>query len=259
MPLPTTLPLPVPHTPQNISLPERPPQHHPYSQMSHFPNGLPQNPNFIDTKSPSAPAPGSFVSIPTVKPPKTSLKRLYPAFSEDDDSAPAPVSNGPSSEAQPQPQAEPVKEEVDMTAMISNPSNSTHAMNNTPHFVPASNQLPSPGLSEPKLASKEPSPSPQVEEPSLVTPSPAFDALPTPPTSRPELYSIIGQVGEGTFGKVYKARNTVNNVHVALKRIRMESEKDGFPVTAMREIKLLQSLRHDNVVRLYEMMVSSGV
>jgi CTD kinase subunit alpha len=38
----------------------------------------------------------------------------------------------------------------------------------------------------------------------------------------------------------------------------MESERDGFPVTAMREIKLLQSLRHQNIVRLYEMMVSHG-
>lgn len=76
--------------------------------------------------------------------------------------------------------------------------------------------------------------------------------------SRNELYTIISQVGEGTFGKVYKARNTVTKVHVALKRIRMATEKDGFPVTAMREIKLLQSLRHENVVRLYEMMVSNG-
>lgn len=76
--------------------------------------------------------------------------------------------------------------------------------------------------------------------------------------SHKDLYRIINQVGEGTFGKVYKAQNTLNGGHVALKRIRMESEKDGFPVTAMREIKLLQSLRHENVVRLYEMMVSRG-
>jgi len=77
-------------------------------------------------------------------------------------------------------------------------------------------------------------------------------------TSCKDLYVIVSQVGEGTFGKVYKARNVITNVHVALKRIRMEAEKDGFPVTAMREIKLLQSLRHNNVVRLYEMMVSNG-
>lgn len=76
--------------------------------------------------------------------------------------------------------------------------------------------------------------------------------------SRTELYAIVGQVGEGTFGKVYKAQNTVTKRHVALKRIRMESEKEGFPVTAMREIKLLQSLSHENIVRLYEMMVSNG-
>ncbi|KAL0574538.1 kinase subunit of RNA polymerase II carboxy-terminal domain kinase I [Marasmius crinis-equi] len=80
-----------------------------------------------------------------------------------------------------------------------------------------------------------------------------------PPASvQAEVYSIVSQVGEGTFGKVYKARNTLTGAHFALKRIRMETEKEGFPVTAMREIKLLQSLRHDNVVRLHEMMVSSG-
>lgn len=73
-----------------------------------------------------------------------------------------------------------------------------------------------------------------------------------------EAFSIMTQVGEGTFGKVYKARNNTTNAIVALKRVRMEAEKDGFPVTAMREIKLLQSLRHDNVVRLHEMMVSNG-
>lgn len=73
-----------------------------------------------------------------------------------------------------------------------------------------------------------------------------------------QLYSIMNQVGEGTFGKVYKAQSTVSGVYVALKRIRMETERDGFPVTAMREIKLLQSLSHENIVRLYEMMVSNG-
>jgi len=91
-----------------------------------------------------------------------------------------------------------------------------------------------------------------VREPEMTRPN-------TPSKSSDELYTIVSQVGEGTFGKVYKARNTVSGLYVALKRIRMESERDGFPVTAMREIKLLQSLRHDNIVRLYEMMVSNGI
>lgn len=45
---------------------------------------------------------------------------------------------------------------------------------------------------------------------------------------------------------------------VALKKIRMEGEKDGFPVTAVREIKLLQSLKHENVVSLQEVMVEAN-
>lgn len=65
-------------------------------------------------------------------------------------------------------------------------------------------------------------------------------------------------MGEGTYGQVFKARSERTGAIVALKKIRMDSEKDGFPVTAMREIKLLQALRHENVVRLHEMMVTRG-
>ncbi|KAG0222730.1 kinase subunit of RNA polymerase II carboxy-terminal domain kinase I, partial [Actinomortierella wolfii] len=73
-----------------------------------------------------------------------------------------------------------------------------------------------------------------------------------------DLYERVGQVGEGTYGKVYKARNKQTGEFVALKRIRMEAEKDGFPITAMREIKLLRTLNHRHVVSLRELMVSKG-
>ncbi|KAK9463990.1 kinase-like domain-containing protein [Lipomyces oligophaga] len=72
------------------------------------------------------------------------------------------------------------------------------------------------------------------------------------------VYDRIAQVGEGTYGKVYKAINFVTKERVALKRIRMEAERDGFPITALREIRLLQSVRHENVVSLLEMMVEKG-
>ncbi|SMQ53516.1 unnamed protein product [Zymoseptoria tritici ST99CH_1A5] len=62
-------------------------------------------------------------------------------------------------------------------------------------------------------------------------------------------------VGSGTYGKVYKAIHVYTGGMVALKKIRMEGERDGFPVTAIREIKLLQSLNHANVVALLEVMV----
>ena len=62
-------------------------------------------------------------------------------------------------------------------------------------------------------------------------------------------------VGSGTYGKVFKAIHVYTKDLAALKKIRMDGEKDGFPVTAVREIKLLQSLKHENIVSLQEVMV----
>ncbi|KAI1004200.1 CTD kinase subunit alpha [Podosphaera aphanis] len=65
-------------------------------------------------------------------------------------------------------------------------------------------------------------------------------------------------VGSGTYGKVFKAVHIYTRKLVALKKIRMEGERDGFPVTAVREIKLLQSLKHQNIVNLQEVMVEKN-
>ncbi|KAI1366510.1 kinase-like domain-containing protein [Xylaria arbuscula] len=65
-------------------------------------------------------------------------------------------------------------------------------------------------------------------------------------------------VGSGTYGKVFKGKHVYTQKLVALKRIRMEGERDGFPVTAMREVKLLQSLRHKNIVDLHEVMIEKN-
>jgi cyclin-dependent kinase 9 len=43
-----------------------------------------------------------------------------------------------------------------------------------------------------------------------------------------------------------------------MKLILMDQEKEGFPITALREIKILQELRHDNIVRLIEVCRSSS-
>jgi len=43
---------------------------------------------------------------------------------------------------------------------------------------------------------------------------------------------------------------------VALKKVRMDNEKEGFPITAIREIKILKSLDHKNVLRMKEIVTS---
>jgi Protein kinase domain len=73
-----------------------------------------------------------------------------------------------------------------------------------------------------------------------------------------EAYEFLGMVGAGSYGTVFKARDKTCGMLVALKKIKTESQRDGFPVTALREIKILQSLHHENVVLLREMVVRKG-
>ena len=61
-------------------------------------------------------------------------------------------------------------------------------------------------------------------------------------------YKKLEKLGEGTYGVVYKAQNLETGELVALKKMRLEKEDDGVPSTAIREISLLKSLKHPNVV-----------
>lgn len=73
--------------------------------------------------------------------------------------------------------------------------------------------------------------------------------------SRIQEYEYICKLGEGTFGEVSKAKSKKTGQIVALKKILMHNEKDGFPITALREIKLLKQLDHINILKLEEMAV----
>jgi len=73
-----------------------------------------------------------------------------------------------------------------------------------------------------------------------------------------DIFEKTEQVGEGTYGQVYKAKNKETGEVVALKRVRMDNEKEGFPITAIREIKILKVLNHKNIVRLKEIVTSKG-
>lgn len=64
-----------------------------------------------------------------------------------------------------------------------------------------------------------------------------------------ERYEKTEKIGEGTYGTVYKAKNIQTGQYVALKKIKLESEEEGVPSTAIREISLLKELNHRNVVR----------
>ena len=91
-------------------------------------------------------------------------------------------------------------------------------------------------------------------------------------------------MGEGTYGIVYRARDTKSGEVVALKKMRMEREKDGMPVSGLREISILLGLvsfsqcrscdrnlyfhmldtpisrmEHENIVRMKEIAVGRSL
>ena len=59
---------------------------------------------------------------------------------------------------------------------------------------------------------------------------------------RIDKYEKMERIGEGTYGVVYKARDLDSGQIYALKKIRLESEDEGIPSTAIREIALLKEL-----------------
>ncbi|KAL6340442.1 hypothetical protein AAG906_006106 [Vitis piasezkii] len=73
-----------------------------------------------------------------------------------------------------------------------------------------------------------------------------------------DCFEKLEQIGEGTYGQVYMAREIKTGEIVALKKIRMDNEREGFPITAIREIKILKKLHHENVIKLKEIVTSPG-
>jgi len=65
-------------------------------------------------------------------------------------------------------------------------------------------------------------------------------------------------VGEGTYGAVYRALDNHSKRIVAIKRVKMDHEDEGLPSTAIREIAVLKTADHPNVVKLLDVACSPG-
>ena len=70
-------------------------------------------------------------------------------------------------------------------------------------------------------------------------------------------YEVLGIVGEGAYGIVYKCLNKENNKFVAVKKFK-ETQDKLVQKTMKRELAMLQMLHHENIVEFQESFTSKG-
>lgn len=130
------------------------------------------------------------------------------------------------------------------------------------------------GLKPPKISRKDSPVSESKEKPTddditeiptvVITPEEEEEDL-LPPyypalhgCRRVEEFQLLNRIEEGTYGVVYRAKEKRTDEVVALKRLKMEKEKDGFPITSLREINTLLKAQHENIVTVREIVVGSN-
>ena len=109
----------------------------------------------------------------------------------------------------------------------------------SPHFVPPTAPL------DADVTVLEPAPCPRGAPAAAMATAP-FSYAPFCAQAF-DKYAKVAKIGQGTFGEVFKARSRQDPSQVvALKKVLMENEREGFPITAIREITLLQQLKPRN-------------
>ncbi|KAK8899914.1 serine/threonine protein kinase [Tritrichomonas musculus] len=69
-----------------------------------------------------------------------------------------------------------------------------------------------------------------------------------------EKYHLIQQIGEGSFGKVYKARRKYTSRMVAIKMIGKKGQTEDDLISFRREITILNNVDHPNIMRFLEII-----
>lgn len=95
----------------------------------------------------------------------------------------------------------------------------------------------------------------EEEEPEIPLPEPSM----LKECRSVELYERLNRISEGAYGVVYRAREKATGRICALKKVKMDKERDGFPMTSIREINILLSLQHPNVVNVSEVVVGESL
>ncbi|RSL59145.1 hypothetical protein CEP54_007430 [Fusarium duplospermum] len=75
-----------------------------------------------------------------------------------------------------------------------------------------------------------------------------------------ENYEKLNDIEEGTYGWVARATDKATGKVVALKRLKLDpADRNGLPVTGLREIQILKDCQHRNIVNMLEVVVGDDV
>mmetsp|Transcript_30738 Transcript_30738/g.49743 ORF Transcript_30738/g.49743 Transcript_30738/m.49743 type:complete len:722 (-) Transcript_30738:209-2374(-) len=73
-----------------------------------------------------------------------------------------------------------------------------------------------------------------------------------------ENYEALATIGEGTYGIVLKCRHKETGQIVAIKKFKESDEDEQVRKTALREVRILKQLKHENIVNLIEVFRRKG-
>eukprot|EP00980_Cylindrotheca_fusiformis_P026578 scaffold16490_cov113-Cylindrotheca_fusiformis.AAC.6 len=89
-----------------------------------------------------------------------------------------------------------------------------------------------------------------------------FQHMPRQCRNLKDCFRILKHVGEGTFGSVFLTEERDTKERSIIKRVKTLEDRSvasyGFPYTALREIKILNMIDHENIINLKEVACTTG-
>ncbi|KAH9935916.1 CMGC/CDK/CDK7 protein kinase [Epithele typhae] len=83
-----------------------------------------------------------------------------------------------------------------------------------------------------------------------------MDAVEKANADRQRQWAKDQKIGEGAYAVVYRGREVATGRKVAIKKIKVGQFKDGLDMSAVREVKFLRELKHQNVIELLDVFSS---
>ena len=79
-----------------------------------------------------------------------------------------------------------------------------------------------------------------------------------PPVSQLDDFEILEKLGDGSYSKVFKVRRKADNNIYCIKKVNILNLSDKEKLNALNEVRILASLKHDNIVSYKEAFIEDN-